>query len=87
MFATISRGLKQGIDEDQPTPMPSAPLTSTMGMMGQYHSGSHISPSSSRYFSSYLSASGYMVFVIGASLVKIYLAEALSLPPARRVPN
>lgn len=33
---TRSRGLKLGMEVDQPVPMPSAPLTSTVGTMGMY---------------------------------------------------
>ena len=35
-FSAISRGLKLGMEVDQPVPMPSAPLTSTSGRMGMY---------------------------------------------------
>ena len=39
-LSTISRGLKLGTEVEYPVPIPSHPLTSTIGMIGQYHSGS-----------------------------------------------
>lgn len=50
-LATTSRMSKFGILVLQPVPMPSAPFTSTMGIMGQYHSGSIRWLSSKRFFS------------------------------------
>ena len=35
-LATMSRGLKLGMEVDQPVPMPSAPFTSTVGSTGMY---------------------------------------------------
>lgn len=35
-LATMSRGSKLGMEVDQPVPMPSAPLTSTVGSSGMY---------------------------------------------------
>lgn len=35
-LATMSRGLKLGMEVDQPVPMPSAPFTSTVGTTGMY---------------------------------------------------
>ena len=48
MDAIKSRGLKLGTKVDHPVPMPSAPLTSAVGMSGTYHDGSMLCPSSSR---------------------------------------
>lgn len=72
---------------DQPVPMPCAPLTSTIGMIGTNYSGSTIMPSSSVYFKMYLSSSLNMHLAIVFNLVKMYLALAESDPPISLVPN
>ena len=50
IFCTISLGLWFGIFVIHPVPIPSAPLTSTIGIIGMYHSGSIFWLSSLLYF-------------------------------------
>ena len=57
-LATISLGLQLNILVLHPVPIPSLPLTSTMGMMGQYHSGSTRWLSSKRVVSNGSSLAG-----------------------------
>ncbi len=48
-FSIISRGLWFGILVIQPVPMPSAPLTNTIGIIGIYQNGSILRLSSRKY--------------------------------------
>jgi hypothetical protein len=80
-------GLCGGTFVDQPVPMPSAPFTSTSGMMGTYVTGSTGVPSSSTYGSRSSSTAGMSSRANVESRVKMYRALAASFPPCSRVPN
>ena len=86
-LAATSAGSYDGTLVDHPVPMPSLPLISRVGRTGTYHSGSTESPSSSRYRSRGSSSGWKSRLVAGASLVKMYRADAASFPPLARVPN
>ena len=80
-------GLNSGTDVDHPVPIPSAPLTSTIGIIGTYQTGSIFNPSSTLYNNKLSSFSINIFLVIGFKFVKIYLALAAPFIPLYLVPN
>ena len=75
------------MEVDHPVPIPSAPFTNTIGIIGAYHTGSIFNPSSTLYNNKLSSFSINIFLVIGFKFVKIYLGLAAPLIPLYLVPN